>query len=62
MKQAPLPIILFPPKLCDRNDRELLQWLQTLLHAIDSYYADQWSQPDPRQTQLNLWPDDDLPF
>lgn len=62
MKQTPLPVILFPPTGADHNGHELLQWLQTLLRTLERYYADQWPRPDPHQTQLNLWDDDDIPF
>jgi len=62
MKRTPLPTILFPPALSDHDVHELLQWLQTLLRTIDGYYADPWPRSDPRQTRLDLWEEDDVPF
>ena len=62
MKPNPLPAILFLPQLSDHNVHELLQWLRTLMDTLERYYADQLSRPDPRQTQLNLWDEEDIPF
>jgi hypothetical protein len=62
MKPTPLPAIVFPPQLTDHNAHELLRWLRTLLHTLEGYYADPLPRPDPCQTQLNLWDDEDIPF